>query len=141
MPRHLVTVAQRHDFSLRYPSLKIDIHRMPGNPGPASHQHRFRDMSRHDYRVLCQLEDAIARDIEPGKKCMIILPSQFVLPDSVPFRMPGIRHVTLSMGFDKSGSQAAARKRHSVFLVVTFFPRSKENAGAEKTQGRSSRRH
>lgn len=103
LPRHLVTVAQRHACHLEYPSLTPDVRSMPGLPGPPSHQHRFRHILKHDYTRLCQLEEAIASGIDPGKKkCMIILPSRFVLPDSVPSRTVQ-NVVTLSMGHDMSG--------------------------------------
>lgn len=96
LPRHLVTIATQHGFALTYPRLATDLARMPGLPGPPSHQYRFRQLPLQEYKKLCQLEDAIARDIE-ANKTMTILPSNFVYEDSVPSRLKK-KHVTLSMG-------------------------------------------
>lgn len=106
-PRHLVDVAGSHGFRLEYPSIPQNIASMPGKPGPPSHQYRFRRLSRYDYIQLCQLEDAIAMQLLPQDqskiKIMTIVPSRFVMPDSVPSRCRGKGVTTMSMGSHSIG--------------------------------------
>lgn len=91
-PRHLVDVARACDWFLFYPSTTLTT-TFPARPqpGPATHRHRLRDLTMHDYAKVCLAEEAIARDIEfqatKHRKIMAIVPSHYIAMDSVPSRL------------------------------------------------------
>ena len=91
-PQPLVAVGRQHDWKFIFPSMHDDNMQqriVTGSKGPATHQRRYQYMSAREYSKLCKQEDAMAIELQRllENKVLAIVPTRFIVQDSLPSRL------------------------------------------------------